>query len=154
MKRIALSVALLLASVFSNLSGQSSPNYPPASQIKMTTYVLGIIRKGPNWGKGTEEDSKHIQEGHLENIRKMAAAGKLIVAGPLADDALRGIFIFGVSSIDEAKKLVGDDPAVKAGRLVVDYYQWYAAVGLKVDLQTVSQAARHQHQPVRNVSRW
>ena len=120
MKQIALAAALMLAVALPNLAGQSAPSYPPAAQIKMTTYILGVIRKGPNWGKGTEGESNRIQEWHLENIRKMAAAGKLIVAGPLVDDALRGIFIFGLSSIDEARTLVGDDPAVKAGRLVVE----------------------------------
>ena len=70
----------------------------------------------------------------MANIRKMAATGKLIVAGPFSDDGdLRGVFIFKLKSVEEAKAMVDEDPAVKAGRLVVEFHPWFAAAGLKVD---------------------
>jgi hypothetical protein len=47
-------------------------------------------------------------------------------------------FIFGTSSTEEARALVNTDPVVVAGRLTVDLYQWYAPVGLRVDLESVS----------------
>ena len=69
-----------------------------------------------------------------ENIRKMAATGKLIVAGPFMDGGdVRGLYIFSGGSIDEVKAMVADDPAVKAGRLVVEVKPWMAAKGIKVD---------------------
>ena len=40
----------------------------------------------------------------MANIRKMAATGKLIVAGPFSDNGdLRGVFIFHHTSMEEAK---------------------------------------------------
>ncbi|MDQ6760423.1 MAG: YciI family protein [Acidobacteriota bacterium] len=72
----------------------------------MTTYVIGFLRKGPNSGQGSKEESAQIQNGHLANIRKMAATGKLIVAGPMGDDTdLRGLFIFKAKSPDEVRQM-------------------------------------------------
>lgn len=130
MTRITI-IALLLTRF---LQAQSPANYTTPPEVKMTAYVVGIIRKGPNSGTGTEAERQRIQEGHMANIRKMAGAGKLIVAGPVQDSDLRGLFIFCISSTEEARALVNEDPAVVSGRLVVDYYQWYAPVGLRVDI--------------------
>ncbi len=67
---------------------------------------------GPKWMVEDNAYTRGIQDGHITNIRKMAATGKLIVAGPFSDNGdLRGVFIFMLKSVDE-------DPAVKAGRLV------------------------------------
>lgn len=52
-------------------------------QFQMSTYVLGFLRKGPNWGQGSKEESARIQESHMANTRKMASTGKLLVAGPM-----------------------------------------------------------------------
>jgi uncharacterized protein len=107
----------------------------PAQEKKyeMTTYVLGLLKPGPSWTPQVTEEAKRIQEGHMANIRRMAEAGRLIVAGPTKGDDLRGIFIFKGGSMDEIQAMVNDDPAVKAGRLVVTLYPWYAAKGLRVD---------------------
>ena len=75
----------------------------------------------------------------MANINKMAATGKLIVAGPFSDDGeMRGVFIFQNTSEEEARIMVDQDPAVKAGRLIVELHPWFAAAGLKVNLPTSS----------------
>jgi alpha-L-fucosidase 2 len=108
-------------------AADESPSYT------MTNYVLGLLRKGPNWGAGDKQENARIQEGHMANIRRMAAAGKLAVAGPLSDNGdIRGIFIFKTTTMDEAKALVANDPAVKSGHLVLELHPWYAAAGLRV----------------------
>src|SRR6266404_2104624 len=108
--------------------------YAAEPQYEMTTYVMGLLRKGPKWTPESNAYTRGIQEGHMANIRKMAATGKLIVAGPFSDNGdLRGVFIFKLKSVEEAKAMVDEDPAVKAGRLVVEFHPWFAASGLKVD---------------------
>jgi len=68
---------------------------------------------------------------HLKNIMRLADEGKLIVAGPFLDDQpIRGIFIFNVSTVEEAKKLTETDPAIKAGSLVMELHPWYGSTGL------------------------
>ena len=62
----------------------------------------------------------------MANIRALWQARKLVIAGPLGDDGdLRGIFVFDVATLDEAKALVASDPAVKAGRLVAEIHPWW-----------------------------
>jgi uncharacterized protein YciI len=67
----------------------------------------------------------------MANIRAMWGAQKLIVAGPVEDQAdLRGIFVFRAASLDEAKAWAASDPAVKAGRLVPVVYPWWVEKGV------------------------
>jgi uncharacterized protein YciI len=56
---------------------------------------------------------------------------KLVVAGPFGDKGtLRGIFVFRVGSLDEARKLSETDPAVQAGRLALDIHPWLVPEGI------------------------
>jgi uncharacterized protein YciI len=68
----------------------------------------------------------------MAHIRRMGESGKLIVAGPFTHDGeLRGMFIF-KTTMEDAKALTADDPAVKAGRLTFELYPWLAGKGLSV----------------------
>ena len=101
----------------------------------MEAYQLGLLRKGPNSGTGTKEEAEKIQAGHMANIGKMAQGGKLLAAGPMMDDGdLRGIFLFKAASLDEARALAAEDPAIKAGRLKLDLYAWQAPKNIGVQL--------------------
>jgi uncharacterized protein YciI len=42
----------------------------------------------------------------------------------------RGILIFKTATMEEAKALAGNDPAVKAGRLVVEIHPWMVQKGV------------------------
>ncbi|MEP7338829.1 MAG: DinB family protein [Acidobacteriota bacterium] len=119
---------------------QQAPPAPKADQsnppqFDLETYQLGLLRKGPNHGSGTKEEAEKIQAGHMANIGKMAQAGKLIAAGPMGDDGdLRGIFLFKVASLDEAKALAAEDPAIKAGRLKLELFNWMGPKGIGAKL--------------------
>jgi uncharacterized protein YciI len=106
---------------------------PGADDYEMTTYQVAFLRKGPNWTPGDSPEHKALQGAHLAHIGKMAETGKLILAGPFADGGdLRGLFIFRVDSLEEARALAEQDPAVKAGRLVLEWHPWYAAKNIVV----------------------
>lgn len=96
----------------------------------MRRYVLVLLQRGKKSNKFSKEELEKIQAGHMENIGKLAKAGKLLVAGPMGDDTdLRGIFILDCETIEEAKALVDTDPAVVAGRLRAEYHPWWTARG-------------------------
>jgi len=103
-----------------------------ADDYGMRKYVMAFLKKGPNRTSDKDEASK-LQAAHMANIVKLAEEGKLAIAGPFLDDGvLRGIYIFNVETIEEAKKLTETDPAIKAGSLVMELHPWYgsAALGL------------------------
>jgi uncharacterized protein YciI len=99
----------------------------------MTTYYVGFLYRGPKWTPEVTPETTRIQEGHMANIRRMAEAGKLLVAGPFSDDGnLRGMYVFQVGSMEEAEKLVQTDPAVQSGRLRFELHPWFAAKNIVV----------------------
>lgn len=101
-----------------------------ADKYGMKKYVMAFLKAGPN----RDQDSvtaANLQKGHMKNIQRMAEEGKLIVAGPFLDTGeLRGIYIFDVETIDEAKELTESDPAIRAGRLVMELKPWYGSAAL------------------------
>jgi uncharacterized protein YciI len=67
----------------------------------------------------------------MANIIRLAGLKKLVVAGPFGDNGpLRGIFVFKVASLDEARALTETDPAVQAGRLALDIHPWLVPEGV------------------------
>jgi uncharacterized protein YciI len=127
MKCLALNIALLAAS--SSLVAEPGPG-----GYEMTTYYVAFLYRGPAWTPKTTPETEKIQNDHLANIQRLAAAGKLVLAGPFTDDGpLRGIFVFQGVTREEAEQLCASDPAVKAGRLRIELHPWYAAKGIRVD---------------------
>jgi uncharacterized protein YciI len=130
MKRLAAFLSVLL---FSLSVALALPEAPAADHYEMTTYQVAFLRKGPNWTPGDTPELKALQAAHMAHINKMAGTGKLILAGPFTDGGdLRGLFIFRVDSLQAAKALAEQDPAVKAGRLVIEWHPWFAAKNITV----------------------
>ena len=91
--------------------------------LQRTPYIFGILKRGPKWTPESNEKSKKLQEAHLANIKKLHDAGKLALAGPFVDGGdNRGVFIFKVPTVEEARALTETDPAVKAGRLRIELH--------------------------------
>jgi uncharacterized protein YciI len=101
-----------------------------ADEYGMKHYVMAFLKKGPNQDQNAEE-VKRLQRAHMDNIGKLAEQRKLVVAGPFMDDTeLRGIYIFDVETVEEAEALTKTDPAIKAGRLVMELHPWYGSAAL------------------------
>lgn len=96
----------------------------------MKTYVMAFLKAGPN----RDQDSltaANLQRAHLDNIRSLAEVGKLVLAGPFLDDGpLRGIYIFDVRTVEEAKALIHTDPSIKAGRLEMELHPRYGSAAI------------------------
>ena len=105
-----------------------------ADERGMKMYVLCILKTGPKDAEITGEDRKKIFAGHFANIERLAEEGKLAVAGPFVknDKKYRGLYIFNVTTIEDAEKLVVLDPAVKAGVFEPDLTLWYGSAAMMV----------------------
>lgn len=104
-----------------------------ADPYGMRSYVFVTIKTGPNDAKITDEvERAELFKGHFENMGKWAEDGKLVLAGPFMEDPpKRGLFIFDVATIEEAKALVKDDPTVAAGIFELEYTKYYGSAALK-----------------------
>jgi uncharacterized protein YciI len=105
-----------------------------ADERGMRNYVLCILKTGPKDAEIKGEARKEIFAGHFANIERLADEGKLAVAGPFGknDKSFRGLYIFNVTTIEEAEKLVMLDPSVKAGVFLPDLTLWYGSAAMMI----------------------
>lgn len=126
---------MLSCSVEAQRFNQALADSLGADPYGMKQYVLVILKTGSN----TIADKKitdSLFAGHMQNIQRLADAGKLVVAGPIGqnDQAWRGIFILNVSSIDDARILLETDPVIREKLLEADCYPWYGSAALPLYL--------------------
>ena len=121
--RLLLALILSLAALRAELAPSPAPTKAADPMPNMTTYYFGLITAGPKAGTGTAAERGKTQAAHLANIGRLHAAGKLLVAGPFLDGGnFRGLFIYKCATLAEAQELAATDPAVQAGRLVVEIH--------------------------------
>lgn len=136
-----LSPALLLL-IATGASYASEPAKPPsvpafdatlaqrtgADERGMRRYVLVILKTGPT--RVPDGDARNAMfAGHMANIGRLAKEGKLALAGPFMQDPAgwRGLYVFAVHDIEEAKALVATDPVIIQGEMVAEYHPWYGS---------------------------
>src|SRR5215208_4994869 len=147
-RRLALLAALAAAAVSSSTIAQDAarsgarpapaPKKPttgePAASPSSTApegtpkfnfvrHQVVLLKRGPAWTAEKTAALEGLQRQHLAHLDKLWASGKLVVAGPFdgaADPTWRGMCLYAVETPAEARALAEQDPAVKAGRLVVE----------------------------------
>lgn len=101
-----------------------------ADEMGMRRYVLVVLKTGPTpVPAGPERDA--MFQGHFANINRLAAEKKLVLAGPFDGvDGWRGLFIFAVADIDEARRLTATDPVIARGEMVAEFHVYYGSAAL------------------------
>ncbi|MEO7794554.1 MAG: YciI family protein, partial [Thermoanaerobaculia bacterium] len=101
-----------------------------ADEYGMRNYVLVVLKTGPNkMPAGKERDA--MFKGHFANMKRLAGEGKLVLAGPFDGvDGWRGLFIFALEEIEEARKLVATDPVVATGEMVPEFHKYFGSAAL------------------------
>jgi uncharacterized protein YciI len=134
---IAAALSALLLQPLAVGAQAPAPDYDPAlarhvgaDEHGMRNYVLVILKTGPNkMPVGPERDA--MFKGHFANMARLATEGKLALAGPFdGTDGWRGMFIFAVPEIDEARQLVATDPVVMQGEMVPEFHKYYGSAAL------------------------
>lgn len=143
MKLSLTAVITFLTIVFSVYGQSTNPNYDStlaqtlgADDFGMKKYIWVILKTGSNKTTDKEFVSECFR-GHMDNIRRLAEEGKLVVAGPLGKNknSYRGIFILNVTTFEEANELLQTDPAIKENLLETELYNWYGSAALPVYLE-------------------
>ena len=75
----------------------------------------------------SEDKVMELQEGHMNNINRLAKEGKLLIAGPVQGGG--GIFVLIAPSLNEANEYLQTDPAIKADRFRLEVYPMNIAEG-------------------------
>lgn len=124
------------------LAACASPPRAPAKKFSMRSYYMALLRRGPAWIAADTPERKQLLAGHMKNIRRLAADGKLLIAGPFdlpaapdaaPRDALVGVFLFDVPTQAEAEALVRTDPTIAAGHFAAQVLPWYGPRSLTYD---------------------
>ncbi len=148
---------LFFSSLAFTVSGQTTPpptpnpNYDAALAAKlgadergMKMYVMCFLKTGPL----KVDDAKKrgdLMAGHFGMINRLAAEGKLVLAGPFSEGGeFRGIYVFDVKTIEEAQKLTETDPSIKEGYFKVEFIKWYGSAALMEVNGTHSKLAKNK----------
>jgi uncharacterized protein YciI len=103
--------------------------------LRLDAYTVVFLRRPPDAPNLPENELEDLQQQHLAFNGKMRAEGNIVFNGPLSgqpDETLRGISIYR-TSVEDARRLASEDPAVQAGRLAIDVFTWYVQPGVLGD---------------------
>jgi uncharacterized protein YciI len=128
----ALLALLALALLLAALPVAAQEHEEGAAPMEFDVYQLVLLKRPAEPTEMPDEEIHRIQAAHLAHMTQMAKEGKLVSAGPFGDqenESLRGLALYRVGSIEEARRLAAADPAVQAGRLEVEVMTWYTEKG-------------------------
>jgi uncharacterized protein YciI len=126
--RIAVVASLVAALAVAVPHAAAAPDAP----FEMESLQLVLLMRAPTWKKLPAEEAEALQKRHIAHLEAMGKAGHTVVAGPFSDQsdpAYRGICIYRVGSVAEARRLAEQDPAVQAGQLRVEVMTWWFGKG-------------------------
>ena len=121
-----LAAVLLVAAVAAPRSLAADPPF------EMESVQLVLLMRAPTWKKLPPEEAEALQKQHMAHLTAMGTSGQMVAAGPFsdqADPAYRGVCIYRVGSVAEARALAEQDPIVKAGQLRVEAMTWWFGKG-------------------------
>jgi uncharacterized protein len=99
----------------------------------MEKYSVVLLKRAPNAPKLEGPALEELQKKHLSHLRAMYEAGKMVVAGPFDEqrgETMRGMCLYRVATLEDARNLAEQDPAVKAGRFQVEVLAWWVEKGV------------------------
>ncbi|MFT5167124.1 MAG: hypothetical protein ACI8P3_002361 [Saprospiraceae bacterium] len=100
--------------------------------ILMKKYFMVHLKAGSKRDHD-EKEGIAIQKAHLAHLSKLKKDKKICIAGPFESDSdILGIAIYSVPNFEIADSLANADPAVKAGRLTVEVFPFWANAGSKL----------------------
>ena len=99
---------------------------------QMESYQLVLLVRGRNWTPEVTPELRELRKRHLAHLTALAQAGKIVIAGPFSeqdDERFRGLCLYRVGDVAEARRLAESDPAVVSGRLKVEVMNWWVEKG-------------------------
>lgn len=104
--------------------------------MELETFELVLLRRPADAPAYDEATLERIQSEHIAYHASLRESGRVVTNGPVTDQvdqSLRGLTFYKTGSLDEARRLAEEDPAVRAGRLAVEVMRWYCPSGTMVE---------------------
>jgi len=108
------------------------------AQVK--TYALMVLKRNP---ESLDDDSRPIVWEHARRMMALQAAGIMPIVCPCSasDDTISGISIFN-TNVNEARAIMADDPAVRAGIYTVEVHTCRSWPGDALEARVLNGAIR------------
>jgi uncharacterized protein len=100
--------------------------------MDLEAFELVLLRRPDGAPDYPDEVLERIQAEHMAYHVMLREAGQVVTNGPVTqqpDPSLRGLTFYRTGSLERARQLAEDDPAVRAGRLAVEIMTWYCPPG-------------------------
>ena len=95
-------------------------------------YTIVLLLSPDDPPELSDEEAVRLQDAHLSHLAELHDRGVLLAAGPLGDPSsrrhYRGLSILRCEP-DEALRLKGEDPAVRAGVFELEAMPWMLPAG-------------------------
>ncbi len=101
-------------------------------RVDLEAFELVLLRRPASAPDYQEAELDRIQREHMAYHDRLRDSGEVVTNGPVdgqPDPALRGLTFYRTGSIERSRQLAEADPAVVAGRLVVEIMTWYCPPG-------------------------
>jgi hypothetical protein len=126
---IELNASRHLSAHYDQLNALHAPWLSEAPD-EFDNYQIVLLIRGDSPPELDEASSDELQLQHLGYFSKMRQSGFMIVAGPIVGDShVAGMSIYSAGSVEEARELAEDDPAVRAGRYRIEVMPWLTPKG-------------------------
>jgi uncharacterized protein len=102
------------------------------TRVELEAFELVLLRTPENTPAYDEAELERIQAEHLAHHARLRESGQVVTNGPVRDQpdtSLRGLTFYRTGSLEQARRLAEADPAVQAGRLVIEIMTWYCPPG-------------------------
>ncbi len=90
--------------------------------VKPPQYWFVFLNRNPDRIELPPNEAAELQKGHLANIDRLYVARTIVAAGPFEGGG--GMFVARADSRQEVIDSIATDPAVKAGRFLMEYIPW------------------------------
>jgi uncharacterized protein YciI len=103
--------------------------------MDLEAFELVMLRRPASAPDYPDAELERIQREHLAFHEGLRAAGHVVTNGPVngqPDPSLRGLTFYRTGSLERSRQLAENDPAVRAGRLVVEIMTWYCRPGTMI----------------------
>jgi uncharacterized protein YciI len=126
MIRILVSIALL---IFSPALAAESAEEPQYEMVEYQFVLLWPVADGPDPADPAMAD---VFQQHIRFLGQLSRDGRVLAAGPLIDDGrpVGGAVVLDAGSVEQAEKLLAEDPTILRGILTIEAHPLWAAKGI------------------------